>query len=578
MAGIIPENISRKLASQQTGTLGTPRVSAGDVTRSIAGSTASVFQEKEQARAKKLEKGRESDIASRAILQGSSFKQKLADARDASKTQEEYNQKSKEIFDQHSADIEDGEVLNSFKVDGADILDKSRELARRHFKDVKRKTTSAGMDAVVADSENDAYDLGRSLGGETNIEDFVEDSMFFTDILAGMQGRTEVLLGELDPEKAQIAQQENTVGVINQMVNGLLDSGNPESVNTFLDLLLSGPAGEIPGINADQIQELRDYAADKTEAREVRRKKQQVRDKEATEQDIVTAMREGEVTESEWKDFADTGLLTTDEINAFKRNQNSTKKRFIGDNPSTQRDLRNEFDNISDALRRSKVLEDIEAKEFELSDEEKKQKKDFEITMLGKVSTFRQSVLEAEEQGTISQTQAAKYLDRITPKFNESIGELFDTINVKHDVIRSRAGFFTSLGRLITGEEQKFDEEMVFGVPTLDDPIQVLEAKERLAEEIMTNIDVVENAKQRRLSVFEANAVAVQTAQEFMFKVNPEYSRYEIGGVYKLNGRQYKVIGRSPDQSPIFDDDLNAAIKGSNFELELSSQDFREQK
>ncbi len=521
MAGRIPEAQSRRLASQLVGTPGIDP--SGQILAKGLVKASKQFQKQNEAQAQA--EAKQDAFRKRALTDSRSaigvvdFNNELDQLRRGSKNLEEYTEAAKKLLEDRVGGIEDDDERNAFSNDASRLLIAKNQKFAKEFRNQELDEIETNVNTAVDGIAGSVSDLfGDRLGPVPSTFDEKMDGFSLSIEMANEA--IDQQTANFSPSELAKFRQDAATAFARAAINGLLDS-SPEDVAAFLDEQVAGEEDILP---PEEVEELRKYATDVAESR--RKQAEAINKRLQNDTGTQWANRSAAgnpPTETEMQEALLKNQATEKDVRAVRNLKASKNKVFLGDNPQAYLRLAEEATNLISSLAKEAEDEDIEF-----------------VTMEA-LARFRQGVMEAMQEGTVSQSTGKKWLNAISPKFNEKLEETFKAINNKA----------ISVGG--------WSLDMVSKVIT--DPVEIAEAGMRLQLDLMDRIDVAENKLGRRISLPEMSGLLKSVKSEFVHSVNPNRSIYAIGETIQSEGKLWVVYDFKENGDPRLSDFLDRPLR-----------------
>ena len=517
MAGIIPEGQRRRLQSARVGTAGVDLSTARAIS-SVAGAVKKVEAKQAKAEAKQSALRKQALTDSRTAIRGSKFATKVSSIRSASTDPEDFNTKIGELLESDVAGIEDDTERAAFSRFASNHVLSQSLRANKHFRD---RELGEIENNININAETNAMFLSDTFGlvgvslTDIPLSSAIED---FDEVNKLHDAQLDTFTQALGLQKVQELKQNDRAMNARGAVSALVDS-SPRDVEEFINRAVKDL------LPPDEVQEIREYATRVAVAREKQKKALRIRTQNDTGETWANRLAAGDVpTEAEMATAKLNNEVTEADITAVRKWKASDKKVFLGDNAKAYAGLVTEFGAIGPETQKRA---------------DKQLKEDMQNITFEQVALFRQRVLESMAEGEISQGTGQKWLTRITPRFNEGVDGLLNSINT---VVTAEGWWSDSTEQILT------------------DPNEVIEANMRMQNQLMQEIDNQENKLDRRLRFDEIKTITDDIKTNFTFRTNQDRGTYKLGEIRQLSGRLYRVTGYDLDGEPILNDDLNASV------------------
>jgi len=539
---VIPEFQRQRLASSVVGTLGVDTSESA-----LLGTLADVAEDVEEAEQKRRVKRQDisdSINADSATLQyGQDLEKRRRELKEDPDT---FFKEAMKLRDERLKTLTGG-AQEAFSSQTLKMIEKQRgEADVEHQKNIVSNSATT-LDKSIQNTHKNTYDTF------SNAElSFPDQMRTFRENLANIGAMTTKASGLLTPKVTREVLDKAEKEAVKNAVFGLLDT-NPEQVETFLksegvvggrEISLADPEelarltpeeiAEIPKgvtkfktkgiLTQDEITDIRKQAADRIAKKAVLADKVKLQDQFALEGELSTNANKGEFLTSREIDILEQENPKMKEFfKRYRKRKSSPKPVFDGENVKASGDLANQFALLG-------------------TPKTKRGKKTFifdEKTTFGDIAGFRQDVMEAKEQGIITDAQEATYLKAIAPKFDENIEQLLNEM-VKKGIALKKTD--TLINQAVTDENQ-------------------LKLKTTFTQELMNAIDLEEDKLGNRLTPLRIEELSDGILENLLIGFQPNRGRYTRGRTLEVNGKTWKIIGFRLDGRMVLDDDLSRPVE-----------------
>lgn len=545
--GVIPEFQRRRLASQIVGTPGVD-VSQGAVGRVLGGALAGLSEglfepllKQQEAQRKETQKLQDVAEGNRAIRDSVAYINQVKPLMDSHRKQNSPQAKVNEDLNNFRDTFFKEGDSSVYREAFSDRVNKSiiqisegyaKKIQKQQLRSIADNMTGVAVEAqkMIQDefADPDSDDFSRAIIMQIAMEK--------------IQEAIEANRGSLGVDALAKFEKETNNALLQAAVNTLMDVA-PEEVDAFLDseeAELLALDGDVSDKDKTEIRKTAsDFKAKKLKiAQEIRR--QNIFEAEG---DMVRRMAAGEqISETErtqalLKEGLPGGISKAFSDRLKDRNKSVKTRLFLGDNVKTFGELQQEMS----------FLGELGEELFEEGDI--KGLRDKDAFAFERITSFRQRVLEAEENG-MPKVDVRRWLRLTSPAFNEGMKDMLKHIN---KMTVPGAWWGTNEVEIFKTEAEKAEALMI------------------LTKELYDRVDRRENELKRRIQATELRKIKFEVEKDFKILTSPEFSKFDLGEITVLQrgankGRKVKIIGHDAAGKNLISYDLDAPVRVPIFE------------
>jgi len=554
MAGRIPEIVYRKLASQQTGTLGVD-LSAGQATRSIANSIAEPIAERE----KKEAKLKNAEGTSNAIRGTTNYTNSVANYRDFDDFDSWYESASTQL-DAQSEGISDPVEQKKFNNLAAQRLDGLSFKARGFYEKKAINTGIATVEERAVQAENDAFNAGREFAEQEDDELGIAEGTL-NDILSGKgafalpsiiapASQDVTTIGdayELDENITAAKSKEVASRATKKFLQGIVDSENPDRVHEVIDVLDNSGYSEELNLSREEIQGFKSDAVKLQKIQNQKRVNEFKTLRNERVQEVYSRLLGDprDVTMTEWEAlrFRPDPLITQEQYNAGKKKiLAAPEKGFPENSAASIDDILADFHNSFEKVKKGEIpdIEDVD-----------------EMT-LEEIAHLQAVVMDSNAANKIDKDVAQTWLNELDPKLDLGLAQILDRFNRNAEWLEPKGG-----------SEEDWVKSRIWKTDA--------EAKNALGQfktDMLQNIQKAEEIVDRTLTPGELDDVLEASTQEFASRYNPARKEFSLGDKrYDPVSKQELMIEAWDEFGyPIWTNDLSTQIRQPKERSELIEQ------